>query len=168
MPGWQQRGGLVGRGVLLDYKAWADAQGIRYSPYERHEISTATLEEVAAFQGTQFRRGDILIVRTGYTEGLLTDDAAAQASLLGTHKAVGVAGNEETARWVWNHHFAAVAGDALSFEVFPPTSGGIQNLGTHITHIPVSSPEGWEKESAKLIINSATPVLPRALWSSDW
>jgi hypothetical protein len=56
--------------------------------------------------------------------------------LLGTHQAVGVAGNEDTARWIWNHHFAAVAGDALAFEVFPPTSGGIGNLGTFAFRSP--------------------------------
>ena len=41
--------------------------------------------------------------------------------MLGTHKAVGVKGNRESARWFWNHHFAAVAGDAIAFEVLPPT-----------------------------------------------
>ncbi|KAK5268416.1 hypothetical protein LTR96_006123 [Exophiala xenobiotica] len=127
---WQKRGGLVGRGVLLDYRAYAEAHGVKYSPYERHEISVQDLDAVAKFQGIEFRSGDILIVRTGYTEQLLTDDADAQAALLGTHQAVGVAGNEDTARWIWNHHFAAVAGDTLAFEVFPPTSGGIQNLET--------------------------------------
>ena len=119
----------MGRGVLLDYKAWADSRGIKYSPFERHEISVADLDAVASHQGTEFRPGDILIIRTGYTEQLLTDDVSAQAELLGTHQAVGVADNEGTARWVWNHHFAAVAGDMLAFEVFPPTSGGVGNLG---------------------------------------
>ena len=120
---------MVGRGILLDYKAWADAHGVVFSPYDRHEISVGDLETVAAYQGSTFQQGDILIVRTGFTEKLATEDSEAQAALLGTHKAVGVAGNEDTARWIWNHHFAAVAGDTLAFEVFPPTSGGVQNLG---------------------------------------
>jgi hypothetical protein len=29
---------------------------------------------------------------------------------------------------VWNHHFAAVAGDAIGFEAFPPTEG-LKNFG---------------------------------------
>ena len=36
------------------------------------------------------------------------------------HEHVGVAGNEETVEWLWNHHFAAVAGDAIAFEAWPP------------------------------------------------
>ncbi|KIW66366.1 hypothetical protein PV04_05702 [Phialophora macrospora] len=125
---WQHRGGLVGRGVLLDYLGYAEARGIKYSPYERHEIGVQDLDAVAQFQGTEFRSGDILIVRTGYTEELLTHDADAQA---GHTRPLAWQGTKilPTARWVWNHHFPAVAGDALAFEVFPPTSGGIQNLG---------------------------------------
>jgi hypothetical protein len=32
----------------------------------------------------------------------------------------GVHGTEETARWLWNHRFAAVAGDSMAFEALPP------------------------------------------------
>lgn len=27
---------------------------------------------------------------------------------------------EQTVEWLWNHHFAAVAGDAIAFEAWPP------------------------------------------------
>ena len=33
---------------------------------------------------------------------------------------MGVAGNAETVEWLWNHHFAAVAGDTMAFEAWPP------------------------------------------------
>jgi hypothetical protein len=36
------------------------------------------------------------------------------------HEFAGVAGNAETVEWLWNHHFAAVAGDAIAFEAWPP------------------------------------------------
>ena len=32
----------------------------------------------------------------------------------------GVEGTEEMLRWIWDEGFAAVAGDAVSFEVYPP------------------------------------------------
>ncbi|KAL2837373.1 hypothetical protein BJX68DRAFT_280214 [Aspergillus pseudodeflectus] len=118
---WHRRGGLVGRGVLLDYRAYAQAKGITYSCFDAHAISVQDLEAVAEFQGTMFKHGDILIVRTGFTEDLADADPDEQQRLLGTNKAVGVAGNKATARWVWDHHFAAVAGDAIAFEVMPPT-----------------------------------------------
>lgn len=117
---WHDRGGLVGRGVLLDYKEYARAKGIKYSCFDAHAITVQDLEAVAKHQGTTFKHGDILIVRSGFTDDLTDASAEEQAKLLGTHKAVGVKGNKETARWVWNHHFSGVAGDAIGFEVIPP------------------------------------------------
>ncbi|OQV02316.1 hypothetical protein CLAIMM_07534 [Cladophialophora immunda] len=112
---------MVGRGVLLDYKAYAQSKGVAYNCFDSHAITVADLEAVAAHQKTSFKYGDILIVRTGFTDELrAAGSAEKQAALLGTHKAVGVAGNVDTARWLWNHHFAAVAGDAIAFEVYPP------------------------------------------------
>lgn len=32
---------------------------------------------------------------------------------------IGFEASEETIRWIWNNHFAAVAGDACAFEVQP-------------------------------------------------
>jgi hypothetical protein len=31
-----------------------------------------------------------------------------------------VTGNAETVEWLWNHHFVAVAGNAIAFEAWPP------------------------------------------------
>lgn len=42
-----------------------------------------------------------------------------QAELLGTHQACGVTGTPETAKWFWNKHFSAVAGDTIGFEHVP-------------------------------------------------
>lgn len=118
---WHDRGGLVGRGVLLDYRAYAEAKGIKYDCFSAHAISVQDLEAVAEHQGTKFKHGDIVIVRSGFTEDLGVASAEEQEQMLGTHKAVGVKGNLESAKWFWNHHFAAVAGDAIAFEVLPPT-----------------------------------------------
>jgi kynurenine formamidase len=133
---WHERGGLVGRGVLLDYRAYAEAKGIQYSCFEAHAISTKTLDDIAAYQGTQFKHGDILIIRTGFTQDLGAASGDEQEKMLGTHSTIGVAGNEEAAKWHWNHHFSAVAGDAIAYEVTPPTledgsKGTIANLVLH-------------------------------------
>ncbi len=119
---WHDRGGLVGRGVLLDYRAYARAEGIGYTPFSRHAITTADLEAVAAHQGTDIRPGDILFVRSGFCEGLAPLDGEGQDAKMkeGGWGAIGVEGTEEAAKWFWNKHFAAVAGDTLGFEVFPP------------------------------------------------
>lgn len=128
---WHQRGGLVGRGVLLDYRAWAETQGITYDCFSDKRIKISELEEVAKWEGVDFKFGDILIVRTGFTEELGQMDAAAQEKALGTHQTCGVEGNKESAKWHWNHHFAAVAGDAIAYETIPPVKedGSIGTIG---------------------------------------
>jgi len=62
---WHESGGLVARGVLLDYVAYAEAKGIKYSPFENHPINVDTLEAMAKHQGTTFKHGDVLLVRCG-------------------------------------------------------------------------------------------------------
>ncbi|KAK4993369.1 hypothetical protein LTR66_006048 [Elasticomyces elasticus] len=114
-----ERGGIVGRGVLLDYRAYAEAKGIKYSCFDNHAITTSVLDDVAKHQGTELKQGDILIIRSGFTEDLGDAGEEEQAQMLGTHKAVGVEGTGEAAKWFWNHHFAAVVGDTIAFEVLP-------------------------------------------------
>ncbi|KPI45598.1 uncharacterized protein AB675_519 [Cyphellophora attinorum] len=133
---WHSRGGLVGRGVLLDYRAYAQEKGIKYNCFEDHRITIKELEDVAKHQGVEFKHGDILIVRSGFTEDLGGISAKEQEEKLGTHKAVGVEGTEQSAKWFWNHHFSAVAGDAIAFEALPPkrpdgSDGTIDELVLH-------------------------------------
>lgn len=59
--------GIVGRGILLDYYAWAIKHGKKYDPLTSHAISVEELKAVAAEQGVEFQIGDILLVRSGYT-----------------------------------------------------------------------------------------------------
>lgn len=150
---WHSRGGLVGRGVLLDFKAYMDSlsgsgsgsgspgspeqeQEQEQEPYhcfDGHRITVEEMEAVARHQGVEFRHGDILIVRTGVTE-ILEDPQPADLAKLQRVRLSGLHGTEETARWVWNRHFSAVAGDSQSFEAFPPlkpdgTEGSVGDLG---------------------------------------
>jgi len=133
---WHDRGGLVGRGVLLDYRAWAESQGKKVDCFSSLRIKTSELEEVAKWEGVDFKHGDILIVRTGFTEELGKMNAQEQEKALGTHQTCGVEGNKESAKWHWNKHFAAVAGDAIAYETLPPLRddgnvGAIDELVLH-------------------------------------
>ena len=133
---WHDRGGLVGRGVLLDYRAYAQAKDIKYDPYDAHVITIKDLEDIANYQNTTFKHGDILIVRTGYTEDLSGISGEEQDKKLGTCRAVGIEGTVDAAKWFWNHHFSAVAGDAVCFESMPPrlpdgTFGTNSDLGMY-------------------------------------
>lgn len=131
---WHDRGGLVARGVLIDYRAWAESQGKSYDVFSDKRITTDELEQVAKWEGVEFKQGDIMIVRSGFTEGLTGKSGDEQAAALGGHKYCGVEGSEKSAAWHWNHHFAGVAGDAIAYETIPPlredgSEGGIGELG---------------------------------------
>jgi hypothetical protein len=117
---WSERGGVVGRGVLLDYLSWAQERGISYSAIERHAISEKDLEAVAAWQGTEFRQGDILLIRSGFVKWYR--EASSEDRRKGTVDGstwAGVEGTKESVEWLWNRHFAAVGGDANVFEAWP-------------------------------------------------
>jgi len=133
---WHKRGGLVARGVFIDWKRYADEEGIQFDPYGSDTFTTEDIEKVAKKQGVEFKPGDVIIIRSGYTEGLTGIDAEKQGELLSSHKACGVTGDEATAKWFWNKHFSAVAGDMIAFERMPPlrpdgSEGDVSELVLH-------------------------------------
>jgi hypothetical protein len=97
---WHGRGGIVGRGVLLDYRAYAQAKGITYEVCGRHAITIQDLETVAEFQGTELKRGDILIIRSGIAEELvgLSGEEQMAKMMKGGGGMIGVEGNVEAAK----------------------------------------------------------------------
>ncbi|XRM46732.1 hypothetical protein ABZX51_009761 [Aspergillus tubingensis] len=118
---WVENGGIVGRGVLLDYASWAEARGKSINCFATTSIPVSTLKDIAAYQGTSFKRGDILFIRTGWTRAY-EKLSAEQCQELADHKippAIGVESSEDTLRWIWDEGFAAVAGDMPSFEAWP-------------------------------------------------
>ncbi|CAJ2501306.1 Uu.00g041590.m01.CDS01 [Anthostomella pinea] len=125
---WHAAGGLVARGVLIDFKAWAEKKARTggktgeeavFHPLDGHRITVEEVETVAKDQGVEFQHGDVLIVRTGLTEVLQAPTPEDFAKLQdGTQS--GMHGVAESAKWLWNKHFAAVAGDAIAFEALMP------------------------------------------------
>lgn len=116
-----EEGGIVGRGVLLDYASWADSKGIPITPFKTTSITATTLKEVAASQGTTFQEGDILLIRTGWVRAYNNLPDAERAALAATNPppAHGVESSEETLRFLWDESFSAVAGDQPSMEAWP-------------------------------------------------
>ncbi|KAI5457183.1 hypothetical protein BGZ63DRAFT_395589 [Mariannaea sp. PMI_226] len=122
MQHWAKEG-ICGRGVLLDYVAFAERNSISYSALSDHAVSLETLKQIALEQGVQFQRGDILFIRIGLTKEW--DNQMSPADRLSYAQSsnpqhAGVEGTQEMLRWIWDEGFAAVAGDAVSFEVYPP------------------------------------------------
>lgn len=136
---WHARGCIVARGVLLDYASYYfTTRGTPLDPFAGIPITIADLEACAQRQGVLFQPGDVLVVRTGWTEALGGRSADEQGQLLSGFLATGVEGSENAARWIWNRRFSAVAGDAVAFEQIPRakedgSAWGPADLGELIT-----------------------------------
>jgi hypothetical protein len=62
------RGGIVGRGVLLDFVRYAAKNGIEVDPLSNYGISLAQIKEMIEEERVTIRQGDILIVRSGLSK----------------------------------------------------------------------------------------------------
>ncbi len=104
---------MVGRGVLLDV---ARAKGVE-SLEDGYGISNAELDQCAAAQGVEIRKGDFVIVRTGHMERCLKSGQWG-----------GYAGGDspglrfETADWIHRKDVAAICADTWGCEVRPNES----------------------------------------------
>jgi hypothetical protein len=121
MQYWAKKG-ICGRGVLLDYGQYAKRHSISYKALSDHSIPLSVLLEVAKEQRVTFRRGDILFVRIGLVQqwdNVMSSEEKLAYVQSADPQHAGVEGTEEMLRWIWDEGFAAVAGDAVSFEVYP-------------------------------------------------
>ena len=110
--------------MLLDYYQWRQQTSRPQAQVNTSfSISTDELDQVAQHQGTSFRPGDILLIRTGMTCWHDSASPEEQAEALRKGNFIGVEASMRSVRWLWNHHFAAVAGDSLGFECCPAPFG---------------------------------------------
>ena len=146
---WVKNGGIVGRGILLDYCRWRSET--RKDPAKvdaRTSITVEELEEVAAHQNLTFQVGDILIIRSGFTAWHDSTASAERNASLDRGEFIGVEANMKSVKWLWNHHFAAVTGDTLGFEV-SPVPFGKKGVALHewlLTHWGTPIGELWDLE----------------------
>lgn len=118
MTAWAESGGIVGRGILLDYTYWASQNGISQDPLTSTTIPLSHLQQLINENKISFRPGDILFLRTGFTAAYDALSAAEQENLpkRPTADFIGIESTEDTLKFLWNNQFAAVAGDCPSFE----------------------------------------------------
>lgn len=117
---WARRG-IAGRGVLIDFERFAAAHGIAYSPGVRYGITPEQLLAAADWQGVGFQTGDILLLRVGWIEWYDSLNAEQRAELAqpGVLQVAGLTQGEDSLRFLWDNHFAAIATDNPSFEANP-------------------------------------------------
>jgi kynurenine formamidase len=125
---WLENGGIVSRGVLLDYASWAEKKGMKIEPLTSCNIPVSQLKELMKDEGITTQPGDVLFIRSGWTAAHLAMSPAEEES----HPArkdqtfIGVESSLETARWIWENKFAAVAGDMPGFEQSPIWGADVQ------------------------------------------
>lgn len=104
------RAKMVGRGVLLDVARFKGGDYLE----DGYGIGSSELDECAAAQGVEVRRGDFVIVRTGQMEQRLL------AGEWGKYAAGDAPGLRfETAEWMYRREIAAICTDTWGCEVRP-------------------------------------------------
>ncbi|TVY91182.1 hypothetical protein LAWI1_G005621 [Lachnellula willkommii] len=121
---WTKHGGIVSRGVLLDYGRWAASQGIKKPFFESSTITVFELNQVAASQKVSLHAGDVLLVRSGY---IVEHQALSPEAQLGRHQnplpaSIGLESSEEMLEYLWDSGIVAVAGDMPTLEAWPMQS----------------------------------------------
>ncbi|MGH9799717.1 MAG: cyclase family protein, partial [Blastocatellia bacterium] len=115
------RQGIAGRGVLIDFERFAAAHGIAFTPGERYGITAEQMQAAAKWQGVSFQTGDILLLRVGWIEwyNSLNEEQRTQLAQPGAMQVAGLGQGEDSLRFLWDNHFAAIASDNPSFEANP-------------------------------------------------
>ena len=118
---WAKKG-IAGRGVLIDYLSWAEKKGMKVNGLSQHTASLDDVLTIAKECNIQFEKGDIFFLRVGLTKTWesMSDDQKQAYSQQKIPMHAGLEQSERVLKFMWNNHFAAVASDAVSFEVFPP------------------------------------------------
>lgn len=143
--------GIVGRGVLLDVKAYLERRGQVVDPFQEFAISAQVLEEAAREQRVEIRTGDILLVRTGWMKAYMEAGSDTRASVAERRSWIGLAADEGMAAFLWNHHVAAVACDNPAVEVGPgdPAVGSLHRRLVPLLGLALGELWNFEQLSAE-------------------
>jgi len=106
--------GIAARGVLLDMTPFDGTAGA--SPFDGRMYEVDELEAAAAAQRVDLEEGDVLLVRSGWTDAYLAAPTDTQPS---TRSWNGLKADESMAEWLWNHGVVAVGADNPAVEAAP-------------------------------------------------
>lgn len=111
--------GIAGRGVLLDVPRFFAAQDRPYDCETTVVLDTGTLDEIVAFQGVQWRGGDLLLLRTGWAGNYVAKSPADRVEFNQRNRSPGLAQRQAVVRWLWDRQIALVASDTPAVEADP-------------------------------------------------
>lgn len=115
-PAWTEKG-IAGRGVLIDFESWAKKNAKSPEYFKGYGITIADVKTIVQEEKLELRPGDILFLRTGFSQayGKLTAEGRTVLAN-GPPEWIGLAQGKETTEWLWENQFSAVAADAPGFE----------------------------------------------------
>lgn len=136
-----QRGGVQTRGVVLDYVRYLEKKGKEpVNALAANSVSADELKDMLKETGVEPRAGDLLLLRTGFTKAYTALNTEQRKELAGKPPTfLGVESSKAVLEWIWESGFAAVAGDAPSFEMSPL-------VGKHNAVGGLWKGESWEEE----------------------
>ena len=117
------RRGIAGRGVLPDIARYYDRVGKALNYTQPESIPLEDLEATLSAQKAKLQPGDILLIRIGWTKFYLSASEETKAELARETVVPGIEGTSRVARWIWDHHLAAVASDSPALEALPKGEG---------------------------------------------
>ena len=133
--------GIAGRGILLDYRSYAEKKGVALDAYQSDRISYAELEACGREQGIDIRPqaqggdiqiGDMLFIRSGFIKTYHSKSVDERTQLARRYHELGpntqqlfagVKQEEAMLDWLHDCYFATVAGDSPTFEAWPTNQG---------------------------------------------
>jgi kynurenine formamidase len=117
---WAARG-IAGRAVLIDIDAALGGAGAGFDPASPRPVTAGELDAARVAAGVEWQPGDVLLLHTGFLGWHVRQEATVRDAIAerGALRNVGLAHDEEMARYLWNAHVAAVVSDNPSVEVWP-------------------------------------------------
>ena len=117
VEGWSEHG-IIGRGVLVDVDAFLVAsRGSGLDQAAGEAFSVGVIEEAAAWEGVELRPNDVLLLRTGWTRYYFEQMTAAEREALPMELvSPGIAPEQDSLAWLWDHQLALVAADNVAVE----------------------------------------------------
>jgi kynurenine formamidase len=110
--------------VLADVERYMAGQGQPIDASDRVPVTADMLEATITHQGVTLQGGDILLVRCGWIswyEERTAEERQALASARIAIRTPGLAAEDRTLEWLWDHGIAAVASDVPGLEALPYT-----------------------------------------------
>lgn len=117
---WAVRG-IIGRFALLDVARSRAAEGRPIRPDAPDPVTLEDLRRCIESERLELHAGDVLLVRTGWTGWFrsLSHAQRVEAQAARPFDSAGLYPSEEMVEFLWDSHFAAVAGDNPALELSP-------------------------------------------------